>query len=339
MKKLLALLLTFILAITQLSLVACNDEGDVKLSLYAPDGAPALSVARLIDDKSAVSNVEVKIVLANTISTFVTGEEKKADFAILPVNAASKMLGNASSYKMLGVVTNGNLFIMGKASAENIDKTNLSTLVGKKVGVINLANVPGLTFKAILSENEIPFANLVEGGEVDANKVNLVGLTDGTAVTPSSECDYFVVPEPAATTKQTMTSGKLKICGSLQALYGEGEGYPQAVLVAKNSVIEENSSIVKALVNSFNENQEWLKSESTTPTQIVNAVKGGFLDSEMAPTFNANNLNKTVIENCAISFTKASEIKGDVLEYLQKINGVSNNAWGTPAEDFFYNVK
>lgn len=339
MKKLLALLLTFVLAIASTSLASCGDSKDVKLSLYAPDGAPALSIARLIDDKSIVSNVEVKIVMANTISTFVTGEEKKADFAILPVNAASKMLGNASSYKMLGVVTNGNLFIMGKATAENIDKTNLSTLVGKKVGVINLANVPGLTFKAILNQYEIPFANLVEDGEVDANKVNLVGLTDGTAVTPSSECDYFVVPEPAATTKQTMTSGKLKICGSLQALYGDGEGYPQAVLVAKNSVIEENLSIVKALVNSFNENAEWLKSQSTTSTQIVEAVKGGFLDSEMAPTFNANNLNKKVIENCAISFTKASEIKGDVLEYLQKINGVSNNAWGTPQEDFFYNVK
>ncbi len=336
MKKLLTILLSVVFIFTAVSFTACSDEDNAKLSLYAPDGAPALSVARLLDDKEIIKDVEINVVLASTINTFVTGEEKKADFAILPVNLASKALGKATDYKLLGVVTNGNLFLMGKSASQDITQDNLSTLIGKKVGVINLANVPGLTFKAILNDNGIAFTTLSDGGEMDLGKVNLVGLTDGTAVTPASECDYFVVPEPAATTKQTMTSGALKICGSLQALYGAGQGYPQAVLVAKNTVLEENAQTVKDLIDSFTTNGEWLVSESVTSERIVNAVKSGFNDSEMAPTFTANNLNSTVISNCGIAFKSATEMKEGVLAYLSKLNGVSNNAWGTPVEDFFF---
>ncbi len=335
MKKFLSLLFSIICIFTALSFVACKED-NTKLSLYAPDGAPALSVARLLDDQNIVKDVEVNIVLASTINAFVTGAEKKADFAILPVNLASKALGNATDYKLLGVVTNGNLFIMGKNASQDINASNLNHLVGKKVGVINLANVPGLTFKAILSDNGIDFTTLSDGGEVDANKVNLLGLTDGTAVTPASQCDYFVVPEPAATTKQTMTGGALKICGSLQALYGDGQGYPQAVLVAKKTVIENHGQTVEELINSFAENSSWLASQAVSSEKIVNAVKSGFVDSDMAPTFTANNLNKTVVSNCAVAFKSATEAKANVLAYLSKINGVSLNAWGTPVDEFFY---
>ncbi len=169
-----------------------------------------------------------------------------------------------------------------------------------------------------------------------ANVVKLIPLSDGTAVNPGADCDYFVVPEPAATTKQNATGGALAIAGSLQELYGGQNGYPQAVLVAKKTVIEENPSAVSALVSSFAENASWLTASGTSTTDIVSAVKSGFVDQEMAPTFTANNLSLAVIQNCAIGFKSAAEEKQAVLSFMAKFNAISNNAWGTPADEFFY---
>lgn len=332
MKKLLALLLAIITCFSVASLTACGKEGD-ELQVYVPDGAPALSVARLLDDENIVKGIKINVVDATLIQTYVTGETPKADFAILPVNAASKLLGNASTYQMLGVVTNGNLFIMKKQNGTDITPANVSDLVGKKVGVINISNVPGLTFKAILNANALAFEDISESGEVKADKVNLVGLTGGEEVLPSSDCDYFVVPEPAATTKQNKTQGKLSVAGSLQELYGGTEGYPQAVLVAKKSVIENNKRVVNKFVASFTDNKTWLTTASTD--KIVNAVISGYLDPETNRTFTAENLNATVIENCAIKFTNAKDAKPAVLAYIAKLNGIAN-VWGTPVDAFFY---
>lgn len=344
MKKLLTLFLTFALLISTCTLFACNDNGElngpngdqgVKLELYCPDGAPALSVARLIDDPSIIQEINVTVVEANLIASKVTGENPSADIAIMPVNAASKLLGSKNDYKLLGTVTHGNLFLMKKQTGENITLDNISTLIGKKVGVINLANVPGLTFKAILNDNSLPFITLGDDVEFDQTKVNLDVLEDGTAVRPASDCDYFVVPEPAATTKKNATGGKLSIAGSLQDLYSaEGQGYPQAVLVAKTSVLTDHADIVNALVSSFAQNKAWLNTASST--QILSAIISAYEKEDTAPAFTANNLNATVIENCAINFVSAQNSKVEILNYLQKINAVSNNAWGTPNDNFFY---
>ena len=338
MKKFLTAFFSAMLLLSALFTFGCGKNGQDKnkLDLYVPDGAPALSVARLLNDKGIVEDVNINVVSANTIQTFVTGENPKADFAIMPVNAAVKLLAGKEEYKLLGTVTNGNLFLMKQAGEQDITKDNLSSLVGKTVGVINLANVPGLTFKAILSDAGIGFVDVTESGEKQADKVNLVALPNGTSVVPNSDCNYFVVPEPAATTKQNATNGKISVAGSLQALYGEGNGYPQAVLVAKTEVISNNKAVVDALINSFKDNKEWLTNQNTSAETIVNAVTSGFIDKDMAPTFTAKNLNAMVINNCAINFTPAKDCMADVVTYIEKLNAISNNAWGIAREEFFF---
>lgn len=123
------------------------------VEVYMPDGAPALALARLMaEDMQFGNTVNYHVVVADTIASFVNGENPKADICVLPSNAASKLLGNNSSYTMLGTVTNGNLYILSK-NGEEITSNNIKTaLSGKTVGVIQLANVPGLTFKLILNK-------------------------------------------------------------------------------------------------------------------------------------------------------------------------------------------
>ena len=138
------------------------EEYDGRISVYAPDGAPALGLAELMTEAGAeISGAEMvyEIVDASTVQTCVTGANPKADVCVLPVNLAVKLLGNGEKYKMLGTLTHGNLFLVSSAG-EKITKQNLSSLRGKTVGVVNLAQVPGLTLKCILKDNGIDFEEL-----------------------------------------------------------------------------------------------------------------------------------------------------------------------------------
>lgn len=319
MKKFLALLSAIVLTVAcAIGVAGCNKDSDGdKLSVYVPDGAPALSVATLANsDKFAVHVID-----ANIITTKVTGSSPIADIAIVPVNAAVKLLGSGDTYQMLGTVTHGNLFLLKKQGGEDIaTPADLAKLENKTVGVINLANVPGLTFKTILNDNQL-------------NNVNLVNVTDLEVVPTNSECDYFVVSEPAATTKANATS--LSVAGSLQTLYGGENGYPQAVAVAKKSVIENNADEIAEFMNSFATTKAWLTDENTTGGQIASAIDN-MTDGDLAHKFTAANLSKEVIANCGINFVPSSQCKDEVLAFMAKFNAVSNNAWGTPDDEFFY---
>lgn len=321
MKKILLFLVTVVLTVAcALGVTACNKSDDGgKLSVYVPDGAPALSVATL----SESPDFNVNVIDAGTITTKVTGENPQADIAILPLNAAVKLLGNGEKYKMLGTVTHGNLFLLKKEGQADITTpADLTKLSSKTVGVISLANVPGLTFKVILRDNGI-------------ENVNLVNVTPLQVVPTNAGCDYFVVPEPAATTKISATQGKLSLAGDLQTLYGGENGYPQAVAVAKKSVIESNAAAVDKFIASFAETESWLLSESTSPEQIISAIDT-MTNGDLQHTFNADNLTKSVIQNCGIRFVAAADCKEEVKTFMQKFNAVSDNAWGAPSDNFFY---
>lgn len=311
----------------------CTTKNENEYKVYAPDGAPALSLYALSNER--YSNFTVSVVNAETINVYVSGNEPQADFAILPVNAAVKLLGDGEKYRMLGTVTHGNLFLLKKADGELIETTDdLSKLVGKTVGVINLANVPGLTFKTILADNNIAFNELKDGASPATDKVNLKAVDRAEVLPTTSDCDYFVAPEPAVSTKVNATGGKLSVAGNLQILYGGESGYPQAVAVAKATVYSSNKTVINKFVKALTDARELLLSESVTAEEVVNTVSG-WLVGDMKPTFTADNLSKTVIENCGIKYVAAQSCKSEVLAYMQKVNEQSNGAYGTPADKFF----
>lgn len=336
MKKLFTFLASAVLcAVCAFGVAGCNKSGGKgeSYSVYAPDGAPALSLFGM-SEADGKDLFDVNVVNAGTISAYVTGDNARADFAVLPVNAAVKLLGSGVKYKMLGTVTHGNLFLMKKQGGEDIASVeDLNKLVGKTVGVINLANVPGLTFKVIINDNGLQFNELKDGAEVAADKINLKSIEATEAIPTNTACDYFVVPEPAASTKKAATQGKLDFAGSLQTLYGGEEGYPQAVAVAKKSVIENDASAVTKFIAAVESSTELL--ESSSAENVVSCIRG-WIQGDMAPMFTAANLSATVISNCGISFVNNTSGKQAVLDFMQKFNAVSNNAWGTPSEAFFY---
>lgn len=139
---------------------AAVDESKGTVSVYMPDGAPALAMAKMMCSSPDVGkSLDFHVVAANTINACVTynDEAQNADLCVLPVNAAAKLLGNGGRYQLLGGVTHGNLFIISSEGAQLSGNNLKDKLSGKRVGVVNLSAVPGLTFKMILNKYGVKF--------------------------------------------------------------------------------------------------------------------------------------------------------------------------------------
>lgn len=137
------------------------NESKTTVSVYMPDGAPALSMAKMMcADLSLSKSLDFHVVAANAINSTVTNndETKNADLCVLPVNAAAKLLGSGTKYKLLGTVTHGNLFIISSDGTPVTASNIARKLDGKKVGVVNLTAVPGLTFKMILNKYNVLYS-------------------------------------------------------------------------------------------------------------------------------------------------------------------------------------
>lgn len=318
--------------------------GSTTYTVYAPDGAPALalvnaiaasadSVASLSAAPSATEAFEYHVVDSNLIQTYVTGANPAADFCILPVNAASKLLGTGEVYQMLGTVTNGNLYFLTTGDNAVLTADTLSTLVGKTVGVVQLANVPGLTLQVVLNQYGVDYT-VLDGLQAERaeDKVNLLAV-DATDVTPAYGCDYYLCPEPAATTKINGTASAAKpfqLAGDLQALYGGEDGYPQAVLVAKKTV---SASALAKMVGYMQESEEYLK---TVTSETVLTLLADKRTEGLTPAFSANNLNATVIANCSVRYTAAKDCKEKVNAFLEKVIAVNSTAAATVSDAFYY---
>ena len=251
MQKVLKKGLTFILLLAVLSAclftVACvkkteesNGEGGQPSSVvevYAPDGAPALSLAKFIADNENFgtgADFNYHIVSASDIGAALN--KGSGDIVVAPVNLASKLY-KANGYKMAAVVTHGNLYIMAK------EDLTLNDLVGKVVGVVNIANVPGLTFKALLNKNGIAYE---ESDTAVEGKVALKGYNDGSELIPALKKNNVTVgllPEPAANRLTALAEG-YKYAIDVQESFGS---YPQAVLMLKSGLIEKYPNMISAI--------------------------------------------------------------------------------------------
>ncbi len=326
-----ALLGALTLAVSAFGLTACGGDSE-SISVYMPDGATALSMAaQMTENKDFGKDVKYHVVDASAIPSAIGGESPLADICVLPLNTASSVIGDGAKYQMLGTVTHGNLYLLKKSGNEDITIQNLYSLVGKTVGVVQLAAVPGLTFQLILKDNGVPYAI----GEGASDKVNLKALADATAVSPSLDCDYFVVPEPAATTKVNKTP--LEFAGDLQKLYGGGNGYPQAVLVVKRSLIESDPQFIEEFKTSMTENANWLKSDGIEAyfNDITGAINAHRPEGKTS-SINSDNLNAQVIKNCAVRFVPSSECKEEVNSFLDKLIAVNPSSAKVVSESFFY---
>lgn len=335
MTRLFAALCTFAAAACTFAFAACGDGNNGNgggTSLYTvamPDGAPALAAAQLMaEDMQFGKEVTYTVVNANAIGRQVSGG--KADVCILPVNAAAQLAGDGKTYKLLGTVTHGNLYMLSSEHTEEITAENIDTLVGKTVGCIQLDNFVGGVLKMILEENGLDYEVVEDASAAQEGVVNLIAVADPATISPSLGYDYYVCAEPLVTAKTS--GGALSVVGDIQALYGE-EGFPQAVMVAKNSVIASDPQFISDICAAVTANSAWLETAGTDGiVAAINKNYGG------ATSTLGGKLNATVIERCAINFVPAAECRQEVTDFIAKYAKTLGQQL-TVADAFFYNAQ
>jgi NitT/TauT family transport system substrate-binding protein len=314
------------------SLTACEkDTIDKEVTVYMPDGAPALAMAGLMANDTEDDGISYYVTKADAIASKVTfkEEDKNADFCVMPLNAASKLLGDGSRYVMLGAVTNGNLYIVSKSETV-YTKENLSALIGKKVGVLQINNVPGLTFKSVLNECGIAWAEMTNEGTLYEDKVNLLPIADATAVgTMDAEC--FVIAEPAATAQ---AKKGFNIVGDLQMLYGGENGYPQAVLVGKKEIVEVHTVWMADFIADVKSSMEWLK--TATGAQVVTAINAHLDGTLQESSLKAPLLTADVIGRCGVRYVEAKDCKTAATALLQGFIEINPQSTVLPQDNFFW---
>lgn len=303
-----------------------------ELLVVVPDGAPALALARVMSEDTENDGVSYTVVDASTIAARVTNRdmEKNADFCVLPVSAASKILGNGEKYRMLGLVTQGNLYLVSKKFSGEVDFSNPTALDGKTMGVLKMNEVPGLTLRATLGRLGVEYGLLGAGETAQGDRLNLQAV-DAKGIDGS--LDYYLVAEPQAS---KLKKAGFSLVGDLQALYalsGGKYGYPQAALVVKTSVLEENAAFVKSFTEKLTGASEWLYTADAA--EIYGAVVSHFDDKLRAPLFSVETLSLETRERCGVRFSYAWECKERVTGFLSELIAVNQKAAAIPLDAFY----
>ena len=333
-KVVVCLALTAVLGLSGLPLSACSQTQEIRV--YMPDGAPAIAMAGVLNSDSENDGVSYFVVKPTLISSKVNfkDQSQNADVCILPLTAAAKLLGSGQNYQTIGTITNGNLYLISNQGVQ-YSKQNLSALVGETLGVLQLANVPGLTVKAVFAQNGLGDSYATLSGAPLADKINLKGITDGQAGEVEGVNTYLLA-EPAATAICTKKASEgYQIVGDLQALYGEGEGYPQAVIVVKNSLLQSRLEWVNSFVQQVRASTDFaFNAAADTLVQLINAH---LEDDTSQSTLQAATLSEQVRARLGIGFRAVSQSKAQMQAYLQEVYQI-DNSFGIPQEAFYCSI-
>ena len=315
MKRVLnVLLICIIMVFSAVSLVACGNSED-KIYVYMPDGAPALAMSKLMyDNVQLKGETQYTIVPASNIGNYIIN--KKADVAVIPVNMASKLLGNGENYKIVATVTNGNLYLVG-----NEDISSLTDLKGQVVGVIGQGNVPDLNFKYLLSSVETPIDFAINDNVIDG-KVAIRYLLK------QNKLKFGLLPEPAVSKLLSMANN-FNIELDIQELW-EGGSYPQAVVVVKTELCDD-TQFIDELLSQMTDGESWILSNTI---DAVNSVNSHLLEGSVASL--QTTISRSAIENCNIKVKvmNADEILR-IKNYLRAIKSVVSNAVGNYGDNMF----
>ena len=312
-KKLTAVMLLVALVLSIGLLTACNKDdnkgngNDVTLTFAAPEGTPALAIARLITDNKSISGKNVNYKIVNPSNIAKEMQAGLSDLVIMPVNAGATLINKGADYKLVSVAVDGSLYLVGKS--ETATTLTIDEIRGKRIACIGQQGVPGLVFRYILKENNI---NIVDDVK-NLNDTNVYvqyagdGLQTKTAVENKS-VDYAVVGEPAATTFKTKG---FKAQMDLQAEYKKVSGketYPQAGIFVKSSLASD-TAFTDALFAALKASKEWVKNN---PQSVNDFMKANAYESAAFPT--------PSIAKCNVNAEKlTAEKKAEVLAFLKNL--------------------
>lgn len=329
-KKVTSVFCAAALAVAPLAFSACSPQAEAKYKVYMPDGAPAVALAKLMNDGYADTAFYV---VPNSAKVTIAQHVAKgdADLAILPVNAAATLYNGGTEIVMLSVNTHGNLFVIGDGDAITPEE-----LVGKRLGVIGQGNVPEHALRMLFESKGIELSVVTNSDTVDGKvAVRFVGAGDQLApLIKKGEVDYGYLAEPAVTTVSTNLNKSIVMDMQEQWQTAFGSEFPQAVLVAKKSLVETDKEYVDGFLTALKASDGWAENNAEA---TVNTV-GAHMPDGVATTLAT--LTEKSIKGCNIRTVAATDAKSACELYFEKLLGISTDIGQViskkPDDGFYY---
>lgn len=315
----LAIAATLIAALA-VGFAACDpkDETPGALRVAAPEGTPALAIARLKTDNATLAGhaMTYEVVSPSLIAAEMSGG--KADVVIMPVNAGANLIRQGADYRLISVAVNGSLFMVGStADGGAIERADIA---GGKVACIGQGATPGLVFEYVMRSMELE--TVAADKTPGENQVAVQYVADGPAAKALLEndtVDFAVVGEPAATTFKNAL--KLNAELDMQAAWKDATGeetYPQAGLFVRTSLAAD-AEFTSALFDALAASKEWVNSN---PSEVGAFMKANLYESAAFPA--------PSISRCAIDAEPLGE--ADKAEILAFLSAVMPKAGGTAVD-------
>ena len=294
-------------------LTACNKDNkkgngnNVTLTFAAPEGTPALAIARLITDNKSISGKNVNYKIVNPSNIAKEMQAGLSDLVIMPVNAGAMLINKGADYKLVSVAVDGSLYLVGKS--ETAKTLTIDDIKGKRIACIGQQGVPGLVFRYILKANNISIVDSPEN--VTANSVYIKYASDGMqarAAVENGSVNYAVVGEPAATTFKTKGfNAQMDLQAEYKKVSGK-ETYPQAGIFVKSSLASD-TAFMDALFAALKASKEWVKNN---PQSVNDFMKANAYESAAFP--------KPSIAKCNVNAEKlTAEKKAEILAFLKNL--------------------
>ncbi len=317
MKKLYSLFLLFL----GIVLFSCKQEDKIKeINIYMPDGTPALALANVMDQGFQYEEIAANfhIVQASEIAARVS--QDSCDMAIMPTTSAANLFTSGVELKLASVNVFGNLYITGTHEVESLEE-----LKGKRILTTGATTLQMVEY--ILKNNQIPYE---EAGAAIEGKVALTVLNDASEIIPllkqavmkKTEL-YGVLGEPQVTKAQSVIS-ELKIAVDLQKEYKTitgFDGYPQACLIVKNKLLQQNKAWVEKFLSTIEDNEDYLKNNTTNLPEVFKKYESNLANM----SFTAD-----TIKRCNIRLEYSLAVKNSVIAYIKALTNKEVN------ESFFY---
>jgi len=228
MKKLLIIL------IVTLSLAACAPAKKYTFTWLSPKGAPSVALIPVLKDGvDAVELVDGTDVLS---AALIQGSK---DVIIAPINLGSKLIQSGdANYKLLAVVTWGNLYIVKDEAVSFTDNMDLA-IFGSKA-------VPELVLNMIADQLDFTFTKV---------PFNAVADVKGQLVAKAYAMGLLAEPVASATIAAAKAQGiTLSVVADLQEAWKAKTGYdnyPQAAIFVKADLNAAQIKQVKDRVNAM----------------------------------------------------------------------------------------
>ncbi len=295
MKKFLILFMTSIIILS--SLVGCNSTKVVEeepivhqepktIKFCYQDGTPALTSAKLAKENPIIDdNIVIEYEMQKSPDLLVTKVLKEeADIAIVPSNLAAQAFNKELSYEIVGTAVWGSFYL---ASTEDIN--GFEELKGREIYTFGKGLTPDLVLRYVLSQNGID----------PEEDVKITYLNAASEVGPAfigGKTNLAVLAEPLLTTI-TMKKEDTKIILDLNEEWGKAagtdKGYPQASLIIKKDLIENNREFVEDFIKAYEESRKWAVENSET--------LGGYAE-ELGISVAKETIEKGIIWNNVESF-------------------------------------